>query len=342
MSAPSTRPAASTDTPRPTRARLPLNTFGIAFGLSGLAGTWTAAGELGAPEPIADILWLVAATAWLVTIVRYAAAGLRLNDVAEDLRHPVLGPFAALAPVAGSLLSARLSVWFPAVGEALVWFMLALSAAFGGWFIARMLTVPRDPATLHGGHLLPTVAASLISAQSLATIGHPGAAKVLFASGVLFWILIGALLLARFTTGPEIPRPLLPTLAIFSAPPAVAGNAWWAITGGRPGTAHEILLGTMAALLLPHLFLVRDYLRLPFALGFWALTFTTAASATYGIRLLSLTGARWSTPLSWVVVAAATGLIGTVAVRSLALVPFHRTHSPKTQGGTGHTAPAVC
>ncbi|MEQ6028128.1 C4-dicarboxylate transporter [Streptomyces salinarius] len=321
---------------------MPLNTFGIPFGLAGLAGTWTAAVGLGAPEEIADVLWLAAALAWVVTLIRYAAAGPRPHAVAGDLRHPVLGPFAALVPVAGSLLSVRLSVWLPTTGHALVWIMLVLSIAFGGWSLARMLTVPpRDPATLHGGHLLPTVAASLISSQSLATTGHPGAARVLFASGVMFWVLIGALLLTRFTTGPEIPRPLLPTLAIFSAPPAVAGNAWWAITEGRPGTVHEALLGTMAALLLPHLFLIRVYLRLPFTLGFWALTFTTAASATYGIRLLSLTGASWSTPLSWLLVVSATGIIGAVAVRSLALVPLHRIHSGRRAADTAPAAPAT-
>ncbi|MFF8909632.1 SLAC1 family transporter [Streptomyces olivaceoviridis] len=252
MSASTSRTGRSAGTARPARVRLALNTFGISFGLSGLAGTWTAAAALGAPRVIGTALWLVAATAWLVTVLRYAAAGLRPHEVADDLRHPVLGPFAALVPVAASLRSARLAVSFPVVG---------------------------------------------ISAQSVATIGHPGAAKVLFAAGILFWLLIGSLLLVRFATGPELPRPLLPTLAIFSAPPAVAGNAWWVITGGRPGTVHEILLGTMAALLLPHLFLVKEYLRLPFTLGFWALTFTTAARATYGIRLLSLTGAKWSAPV---------------------------------------------
>ncbi|MGV9355387.1 SLAC1 family transporter [Streptomyces misionensis] len=297
--------------------------MGIGFGLSGLAGTWTAAGGLGAPEGIADVLWLAAALAWVLTIVRYVAAA-GPHDIADDLRHPVSGPFAALLPVTGSLLAARLSVWLPTAGEALVWAMFALSAAFGGYFLAGMLTVPRDPAALHGGYLLPTVAASLITAQSLATIGHPGAATALFGAGLLFSVLIGALLLNRFTVGTAMARPLLPTLAVFSAPPAVAGNAWWVITEGRPGTVHEILLGTMVALLLPQLFLVRAYLRLPFTLGFWALTFTTAASATYGIRLLSLVGTPWSTALSWVVVGAATLVVGAVAVRSLALVPFRR------------------
>ncbi|WP_225845784.1 C4-dicarboxylate transporter [Streptomyces sp. HPF1205] len=331
-------PAVSAGTAPLAGRRPPLNAFGISFGLSGLAGTWTAAVGLGAPVLIANLLWLTAATAWVVTMVCYAAPGLRPRDLAEDLRHPVLGPFAALVPIVGSLLSARLAAWFPAAGEGLVWFMVALSAGFGAWFVARMLTVPRDAATLHGGHLLPTVAASLISAQALATVGHRGAARVLFASGILFWLLIGALLLTRFVTGPEIPRPLLPTLAIFSAPPAVAGNAWWTITQGRPGTAHEMLLGTLAALLLPHLFLAGRYLRLPFALGFWALTFTTAASATYGIRLLSRTGAPWRTPLSWAVVAVATVIIGAVAVRSLALLPFHRVHPRRTGGRTAATS----
>ncbi|WP_030658051.1 MULTISPECIES: C4-dicarboxylate transporter [Streptomyces] len=342
MSATTPHPAVSTDSPRPVRARLPFNTFGIAFGLSGLAGAWTATAGLGAPEGISDVLWVVAALAWIVTIVRYAAAGTRPRDVVADLRHPVLSPFAALVPVTGSLLSARLSVWLPTAGEVLMWSAFAVSAAFGGWFIAGMLVRPRDPGTLHGGYLLPTVAASLITSQSLATIGHPGAAKALFGAGILFWVLIGAMLLSRFTTGPEMPRPLLPTLAIFSAPPAVAGNAWWVITEGRPGTVHELLLGTMAALLLPHLFLIRAYVRLPFALGFWALTFTTAASATYGVRLLSLTGAPWRTPLSWVVVGVATAVIGAVAVRSLALVPFRRILSRRTAGRTTETASVTC
>ncbi|GGQ10384.1 C4-dicarboxylate transporter [Streptosporangium pseudovulgare] len=315
-------------TPAPTR--LPLNTLGIGFGLSGLAGTWTAAGAaLGAPAAAGETLWVAAAALWAGTLVRYGAGVSRLRDVAEDLRHPVLGPFAALAPATGSLLAAHLSAFLPALGAALVWTMLAATTAFGAWFLASMLTVPRESATLHGGHLLPTVAASLISAQSLAIIGHREAATALFAAGILFWLLVGAVLLARFTTGPALPGPLMPTLAIFSAPPAVAGNAWWAIAGPQHGTVHDVLLGTLAALLLPHLFLVRRYAHLPFVPGFWAFTFTTAASATYGVRLLTLTPSPLRTAIAWLVVALATGVIGGIAVRSLALVRLPRRHGVK-------------
>jgi len=47
------------------------------------------------------------------------------------------------------------------------------------------------------GSLLPAVAASLLTAQSLATIGQPTLAVGFFAAGILFWLLIGAVLLAR-------------------------------------------------------------------------------------------------------------------------------------------------
>ncbi|MCK2215792.1 hypothetical protein MF672_018625 [Actinomadura sp. ATCC 31491] len=308
--------------------RIPLNTLGIGFGLSGLAGTWTAAASaLGAPPLAGEALWAVAALAWAATLIRYGLGVRSPRDLAADLRHPVLGPFAALAPATGSLLAAHLAAYAPAAGAALVWVMLAVAAAFGAWFVAALLTAPRQAATLHGGHLLPTVAASLIAAQSLAVIGQRGAAVALLGAGVLFWLLIGAVLLARFVTGPELPAPLLPTLAIFSAPPAVAGNAWWAIAGARPGAAHEVLAGLMVALLLPHLFLLRRYARLPFALGFWAFTFTTAASATYGVRLLTSAAAPVATAGAWALVAVATAVIGGIGARSLALLlPARRPH----------------
>ncbi|WP_241911173.1 transporter [Streptomyces sp. DH-12] len=202
--------------------------------------------------------------------------------------------------------------------------MLVLSAAFGAWFVATLLTVPREARALHGAYLLPTVAASLISAQSVVATGHRRVATALFAAGVLFWLLIGGLLLVRFATGPAVPEQLLPTLAVFSAPPAVAGNAWRAIAGPGQDEVLPALLSTLAALLLPHLFLLPRYLRMRFTLGFWAFTFTLAASATYGVRMLSLSPSTWHTSLSWTVVGTATALIGAVAARSLAFLPRPR------------------
>ncbi|MBO9046080.1 hypothetical protein JG550_003534 [Curtobacterium flaccumfaciens pv. flaccumfaciens] len=304
------------------KPRLPLNTFGIAFGTAGIAGTWTAAtAELNAPAAIGEVIWVVAAIVWIVTIVRYLGRPGGFAAVRSDLRHPVLGPFAALVPVIGSLLSAHLATVWPTVGAVGVWLMLVLTTAFGAWFLTTLLVAPRDQVTLHGGYLLPTVAASLLAAQGLATIGHRVLAMGFFSAGILFWLFVGSVLLGRLMTGPAIPAPLLPTLAILSAPPAVAGNAWWAITEGSPSVVHTVLTGTMVAFLLPHLFLIRRYLASGFAIGFWAMTFTAGASATYGVRVLTSAGDGWVyLAASWLVVGLATLLVGAIAVRSVALL----------------------
>jgi tellurite resistance protein len=149
---------------------------------------------------------------------------------------------------------------------------------------------------------------------------------------------VGAMLLYRLTAGPPVPGPLLPTLAILAAPPAVAGNAWWTITDGAPSTVHTLLVGVLVALLLPQLFLVRRYLATAFAIGFWATTFTAAASATYAVRVLSETHSVWHTTVSWVAVALATALVGSIAVRSVGLLRRRAPHLvPRPPSATSST-----
>jgi tellurite resistance protein len=305
----------------PVRARLPLNVFGIAFGLTGLAGSWSeAARSLASPTWIAETLWAIAMTTWAVTVAISLSRVRSWRDIAADLQHRVLGPFAALIPIPPMLWGAHLVDAAPALGLTLIWVAASCSAVFGFWFIAQLWTVPRGLDTVHSGYFLPTVAAALLTGQSMAVAGFDEIAIGALGVGLLFWLLIGGVVLARLMSGPEPLGALLPTLGIFSAPPAVAGNAWWTLNGGQDGPVIHLLAGMMVAVVVPHLFLARQYARLPFALGFWALTFTAAASATFAMRLLSLADAPWAAPAAWVVLAAATVLIGAIAVRSVGLI----------------------
>jgi tellurite resistance protein len=100
------------------------------------------------------------------------------------------------------------------------------------------------------------------------------------------------------------------------APPAVGGNAWFALSGSTD-LFHHALLGTFVLFLLMQLALIPTYARLPFGLGFWALTVTTAASGTYDVHWLAATrpaGVEASTVL---ILALVTLTIGWVAVRSV-------------------------
>lgn len=123
---------------------------------------------------------------------------------------------------------------------------------------------------LHSGHLLPIVAAGFIGAQSLATIGAPDTAIGVFAAAVLAWLLVAAALVARHAFFSPLPDALIPTMAIFAAPPVVGGNAWFAITAGdQPDDRIQIgLLGISVLLIGSQLMLLPRYRKLSFSLGF--------------------------------------------------------------------------
>ena len=309
----------TTSTLRPVR--VPLSAFGPAFGLSGLAGTWTAASHgLGAPAPVGTALWVVATVTWVVTAARYLARPGGPRAILTDLRHPAVGPFAALFAIVGLLLGGRLAASAPRAGEVLVWTMAVIAVVYAAWFLAEVFQGGGALDSVHGGHLLPTVAAALISGQSLAVVGVRHVAVGAWAVGILFWLVVGTVILARLAFRPSLPDALVPTLAILSAPPAVAGNAWFALNGGKVDVVEELLLGTFIVLMLVQVLLVPRYARLTFGLSFWALTFTAASSATFALHWLVLTQPAGHRVWSWLVVAAATGLIGWVAARSVVLV----------------------
>ncbi|MEV6411841.1 hypothetical protein [Kribbella sp. NPDC051718] len=302
----------------------PLNQFGIAFGLSGLAGTWTAAGEkLGVDAAVANAFWILAAVAWAISVTRYLLGARSVRQIVADLGHPVLGPFAALAPVSGMLLGARLSHYAPTAGKTVVVVMFVLTIAVATIFVRKLMLGGLDIDKLHPGYLLPTVAAGLIGGQSLATVGLHSMGIASFAVGILMWLLLGAALTARLAFRPSLPTALIPTIAIFAAPPAVGGNAWFALSG-RTDLFQHALLGTFVLLILVQLALIPTYAKLPFGLGFWALTFTTAASGTYGIHWLTTSGVALGGVWTVVILAAVTLLIGWIAVRSIVLVTVNR------------------
>lgn len=68
-------------------------------------------------------------------------------------------------------------------------------------------------------------------------------------------------------------------LAIEVAPPAVAGDAYFGLTGGRIDTLAYLLAGYTVLMVLVQLRLLPLYLRLPFTPVFWSFTFSYAAVA---------------------------------------------------------------
>lgn len=304
-----------------TGTRIPLGTFAIAFGLVGLADAWTAATTtLTLPVGIGEALWLVAALAWLSLLIAHARRGRRATGtLGAQLRNPLQGPVAALAPIVGMLLGAELFGTFPLASRIIVVTFIAVTALFAGWLLSTWFSGTLELESLHGGYFLPTVAGGFIASTTAAEVHLRTVAVAAFAVGTFFWVAMFTLIAARLMFRPSPPAPLVPTLAIFVAPPAVAGTAWFLIDA-TPGPIEYALSGVTVAMLLIQLALVPRYRKLPFSLGFWSFTFPFAAVAGYAIEWLDiLRPAGWQ-GLTIAVLAGITALVTAVAGKSLQLL----------------------
>jgi tellurite resistance protein len=218
--------------------------------------------------------------------------------------------------VADALAVAAAAAWV-AVGAAWV-----AQLAGGRRSIAGEL---HDPVLSPFVSLLPIVAmllalelaGGLIAAQGAGQMGWPRPARALFGIGVGFWLLLGPVILARPIIRPPLPAALSPTLAIEGAPPALAGSAYLALTGGRFDALTCALAGVTALMVLVQLRLIPLYRRAPFGPGSWSFTFAYAAVATFALQLIGREHPPGAAAWAWTVLSLITIIIGAIAARTL-------------------------
>jgi tellurite resistance protein len=302
-----------------TVPRIPLNLFGIPFGLAGLAGAWLTMAEYDrAPVAVGDVLLGSSAVVWAVLLVTYLLHAIRDRArVGADLLDPIAGPFASLVLITPVLLGAE-GVYPHAAttGRWIVDVFVVLVVLLGAWFTGQWIYGSLDFATIHPGYFLPTVAGGLVASIGAAEVGQPRLAEALFGLGVVCWLVLGSLILARLFFQPMLPTPLVPTLAIEVAPAAVASLAYFARHGDRIDEVAAILAGYGVLMALAQLRLLRLFLGLPFMPSFWAFTFSWAAVATAGLHWLDALRPGGYVGYEYVVVTLITALIGAIAVRT--------------------------
>lgn len=302
-----------------TRVRVTPNLFGIAFGLAGLTGAWQVAHRLDmVPAWPNAVLLVLTALVWVVLVVAWAVNVRRTGrTVGSELRDPVFAPFLGLVPTTAVLIGVGVFGLAPGLGRVLVIAAAAGVVVLGGWLTGSWIRSDLSLDDIHPGYYLPTVAGGLVCGYGLAEVGEPGWGTAAFGLGLVCWLLIGSIVLLRLLTRPLPPPRLVPTLAINLAPPVVAGNTHFALTGGRVDSVAAVLAGFVVLLVVAEVTMVGTYRRLAFSAGFWAFTFTYAAAATYGIRWAGHLGGPAARPLTWVLLGAVTLFIGAIAVRSV-------------------------
>jgi tellurite resistance protein len=304
------------------RTRVPLNTLAIPLGLAGLAQVWTVAtSALGLPFELGQAFWLVAAIAWIWTLAVHLYRGWSTDQpLTHQLTHFAQGPLAALLPIAAMLLGAALHRTIPIAGTVLTLISLAAAAAFAAWMLSFWMRGEMPLESVHGGYYLPISAAGLVGALAAAETGPEWLAVGSFAIGIFFWLIISVLFFLRLALRPTMPAPLVPTLAILMAPPAVAAAAWLTISGGRPNHLFEGLTAMTALMVMIQVMLLPRYRALPFSLGFWSFTFPAAS-----VGALAITWLHLLQPIAWQaitvgVLAAVTLLVVSIATKSILLL----------------------
>jgi tellurite resistance protein len=328
-----------------TAPKIPLNLFGIPFGLAGLGEVWTVlAGGHHAPALAGEVILLVSAVSWLVLVAGYlgylitSAPPPGWAAFSGDLRDPVAAPFASLALIAGVLLaSVGLFPHAAAPARVITDVFIVLTVLLGGWFTGQWIIGPVDLDRFHPGYFLPTVAGGLVAADGAALIGQRSLAEVLFGLGVLCWIMLGSLVMARLLFRPPLPTALQPTMAIEVAPAAVAILDWFALHGARPGPVPAFLAGYGILMVLAQVRLLPAYLRLTFTPSFWAFTFSWAAVAAAGIAWLQGTQPTGYRIWQYVLAAAVTVLIGGIAIRT-AIAISRRQLLPRPQAAPANAS----
>jgi tellurite resistance protein len=334
--------------PRPP-VRITANLFGVGFGLAGLAAAWQAAAPVtSAPGWVADALAVAAAAAWLAAGSAWITQLLiGQRGLSSELHDQVLGPFVSLLPIVGMLLALDLYSHGPGAGRVLFGLFAAATLLLGCWLTGQWVTDRVEFDAVHPGYFLPMVAGGLIAAQGAALLGWPGLSRGLFGIGVLFWLLLGPLILARPIIGPPLPPALSPTLAIEVAPSALAGNAYLALTGGSFDTVTWALTGFTIVMAVMQLRLIPLYRRAPFGPGTWSFTFSYAVAATFALHWISHEHPPGAAAWTWAVLALITAIIAIIAARTvLALtlgqfLPRSPRQSPREMRQASAAAPAT-
>ncbi|GAA1552612.1 hypothetical protein GCM10009827_086660 [Dactylosporangium maewongense] len=302
------------------------NLFGIAYGLTGLAGCWGYAAVLGfAPALVSDILCILAAAVWLTLLVGYVTqVSRRAGGWGAELTDPVLGPFISLIPIVGMLLSIGLMRHDRGAGQWLFGVFAIVTVVLAGWMTGQWIAGGLDMDKLHPGYVLPTVAGGLIATIGAALAGWPGLARVFFGLGLVSWLVIESMILARLYFRGPLPPQLQPTLAILAAPPALAGLAYLAITHGKVDAVAFGLAGYTLLAALVQLRLIGMYRHLRFSSGFWAYAFPYAAVATFGLHWIAYGHPPGARIWAWVVILAITALVAALAAETTAALARHR------------------
>lgn len=319
---------AATSAAGPWLMHVPVPLFAVVMGITGLGIAWRkAAHVLHVAAAVGEGILALAGLLFVAIACLYGAKALRFpKAVAHEFGHPVRANFFPAISIGMLLLSIAALPHVHALGVGL-W---AVGAAVHLTLTVTLLKrwILRDVELVHSNPawFIPIVGNVIVPLTGM-QIGQVELSWFFFSVGMVFWVVLLTVMIYRIIFHAPLPVKLLPTLFILLAPPSVGYLSHMALMGGEAaaldGLARVLVhIALFKALLL--LAMAPTFLKVPFAVSWWAFTFPSAALAAATIDYAARTGSAGLSLVAWALLAAATVIIVTVFLRTLrALIGGH-------------------
>lgn len=256
----------------------PVSFFSTIMGLAGYTLVWMEAETLGMyPVNPTEIFAALSVALFLVLLAAYALKTLRHPDkVAAEINHPVMMSFLPTVSISLILIGTCLATWTPRLAFA-VWALGAIGQLILTLFIVNRW-IHQEHFEIH--HINPAwfipVVGNILVPLAGVQYAPLEVSWFFFSIGILFWLVLLTIIMYRVIFHQPLEQNLIPTLFILIAPPAAGFVAYLNIAGELDNFARFLYYSALFLTLLMFTQSPR-FLRLPFALSWWAYSFPLAA-----------------------------------------------------------------
>jgi tellurite resistance protein len=262
-------------------AHFPIVIFAIIMGLSGLTLAFQTAGYVATGTVVLAITIML----FLTFAAVYAFKALHHPEMVKaEWEHPVKLAFFPTISISTLLIATALGPIRPEVAR-VIWLLGALAQAgftlsvIANWIGHRAF----QPIHMSPAWFIPAVG-NVIAPLGGIGFGFNETSWVFFAGGLIFWLILLALVFNRLVFHDPMPERMVPTLAILIAPPAVAFLAWMQLNGSQIDAMAHILYAAALVFFALALTQVHKLLKLSFSLAWWALSFPLTALVAATLR----------------------------------------------------------
>jgi len=275
-------------------AYFPASFFGMIMGLTGLSIAFINLAKVyESMSIVANISTIFTVVLTVILLLVYAYKMIRFpREVIAELKHPIKMNFVPAISISLLLLSiAFYALNFHELSK-YVWMIGAVSQlsltywVLYNWMHHDFFT----PEHSNPAWFIPIVGNIIVP---IAGIHHAPLELnwFFFSVGLIFWIVVKSILVNRIIFHAPIQERLIPTLFIFIAPPAVGFISYLALNNHELNQFGMVLYFFGLAMTLLMFVSVGKFVKMAFALSWWAFTFPLAAMAIASYQMASISGA---------------------------------------------------